>query len=301
MDPLRTVVCATDLSPAADEALRQGHALARLYGARLVIFHAIPNAVRSAPLFPHLALADNARFVELERKVLDGLSARAAAVTGRAPADVQVEVGFGAPHTAIIECAERSKADLIVVGGAGAPTGARALLGAVAERVARYAHCAVWVARPGPTEGPVLVATDFSDPALPAVERAVELAQRSGAKVAALHALSLPHLLVPAGMPGEVPAYPVWTQKDILQMREESAARLGDALKRFGASGQVLVDDGYAATAIVDTAQKIGARAICVGTRGRTGVARVVLGSIAEDVIMRARCSVLVVRLNPQL
>lgn len=299
MNALKTVLCAADLAADTDEVLRQAHAVARLYGSRLVVFHAVPNAMRSAPLFPHLALQDNARFVELERKVLEALAARVTSATGRPQGELEVLLGFGAPHTAIIEAAEQVGADLVVVGAGGSTAAARAVLGATAERVVRYAHCAVWVARPALLQGRVLAATDFSDPAYPALELAADYARRSGSDLTAMHALALPKMLVPMGMPTEMPAFPMWTQADITHMREASATRLTDALKGLGATADAVVEDGLAATAILDTAGKCHARLICLGTRGRTGLARVALGSVAEEVVRRAAGPVLVARLNP--
>ena len=55
--------------------------------------------------------------------------------------------------------------------------------------------------------------------------------------------------------------------------------------------------EGPAASAIVDTAARIGADLVIVGTVGLTGFKRLVLGSVAESVVRNAPCSVLVVRL----
>lgn len=298
MNAFRTILCATSLSDADDESLRQAHTLAREYGARLIVFHAMPNVMRSAPLFPHLALADNSQFVELERRVIDAMGARVGKLTGRADAEFQLELGFGAPHTAVLEAAERLAADLVVVGDAATHGAARTLLGSTAERVVRHAHCAVWVARPGFTTGRVLIATDFSEPALPAVERGLEYAQRSASPVAVMYGLAVENVLAaPAASPAEMPAFPVWTSQEVQEMRDESAKRLREALARFGAEGEVLVDDRRPATAIIEAAERIKARLICIGTRGRTGLARVAMGSVAEEVVRNANCPVLVCRL----
>lgn len=297
MPAFRAVFCATDLSADEDETIAQGDALAKLHQARLIVFHAIAHGLQSAPLFPQAALADNRAFVALERRVLEAVAARTCAVTGRAATDFEVQVGFGSAHSAIVEHAERLKADVIVVGGRGASPAIRAVLGAVAERVVRHAHCAVWVARPGPRAGPVLIASDFSDPSFPAVEAGVEHARRCGAAVVAVHALSLAD---PArgGDPSDA-AWQVWSPQELQQLRDDAAAKLTTALTRFGAAGEAVVDDRFPAEAILDEAHERKARVICLATRGRTGLPRVLLGSVAEDVVRRAACSVLAVRLHP--
>ena len=58
-----------------------------------------------------------------------------------------------------------------------------------------------------------------------------------------------------------------------------------------------LLASGDASDAIVDTARKIGADLIVIGTHGRTGVRRMLLGSVAETVLRAAPCPVLAIRL----
>jgi nucleotide-binding universal stress UspA family protein len=83
---------------------------------------------------------------------------------------------------------------------------------------------------------------------------------------------------------------------DDLQAAPQS--RLRDALSRFGINGEGIAKSGPAAQAIVDLANSASAELVVVGTHGRTGLARLTLGSTAEAVIRSAPCSVLVVRLT---
>lgn len=296
MSPLRSVLCAVDLSEEGDEAIRQADAIARLHQGKLIAYHALPVPTRSAPLFPHLALADNSAFVTLERQVLEALVARVTAVTGRASSDFEVELGSGSPHSAIVEDAERLAVDLIVVGGAGPKGVMRAVLGAVAERVVRYAHCAVWVARPSPAAGPIIAASDLSDPSMPAIEAAVDHGKRRGVAVSVVHALAFQQVLTPMASAG-LPAMAMWSPADFTKIRGEIFEQLTTAVRRFDPDAEVLVSEGRPATLILELAQKRGAGLICVGTKGRSGLSRMVLGSVAEEVVRHAGCAVLVVRL----
>jgi nucleotide-binding universal stress UspA family protein len=65
----------------------------------------------------------------------------------------------------------------------------------------------------------------------------------------------------------------------------------------LGVVGAARVLDGSPASAIVACAENLRAELVVVGSRGRTGLARMVLGSVAEGVIRNASCSVLAVRL----
>ena len=79
----------------------------------------------------------------------------------------------------------------------------------------------------------------------------------------------------------------------------ESAERhLRDSLQRLHATGDCLVTLGPAAGSIIEAAATLPAALVVVGTHGRTGLARWVLGSVAERVMRQAPCSVLVVPLG---
>ncbi|MBK7857880.1 MAG: universal stress protein [Archangiaceae bacterium] len=296
MKTLRKVLCAVDLGPRGDEALCQGDALARLHGARLTAFHSLQSFARSAPLFSHLELARREAFVAVERRVLTALTERVRAVTGRGPDDSEVALGSGAPHSAIIEAARRLLPDVLVLGSGPPHLGVDALLGSTAERVIRYAGCPVLVARPCTATGPVLAATDFSDPSLPAIDAAIEVARRAGAGVIALHALGIDPAVALSTMNGV--AWPALDPREVESLRATALRQLSRALARFGACGECLVSERAPTAAILEHAEKSGTRLLCVGTTGRNGLSRLALGSVADDVVRRAPCPVLVVRLT---
>jgi nucleotide-binding universal stress UspA family protein len=291
--PVRTVVCAVDLSAEGDEAIRQAHTLAKLYGAKLIGFHAMPSPATASPFFPTDVQAADTAFVGLERSVLEALTERMLDVTGRGPHEFRVELGYGNPSSAILDASEQLKADLLVVGGAGPSERVRRLLGAVAEDVARYAHCPVWVAHRGAGTGPVVAATDFSKPADAALEAAVDFSRRTEAGLAVVHALSIDHVL-PTGKE----AWSVWSPDELNRMRADAKKHLSDVIARTGVNADPVVTDTAPAPAVLALAEQRQARLICVGTIGRTGLRRVVMGSVAEAVIRKAHCPVLVTRVE---
>ena len=81
----------------------------------------------------------------------------------------------------------------------------------------------------------------------------------------------------------------------------ESAARerLDDALNELDVKGQTRVTQGPAGVALIEIASLLKTSLIVVGTLGRTGLRRALLGSVAETVATGAPCSVLIVRLHP--
>jgi len=86
--------------------------------------------------------------------------------------------------------------------------------------------------------------------------------------------------------------------RTIEDLQTAAQGRLQDALIRLGIDGEAIAKVGPAAQTIVDLAASASAELVVVGTRGRTGLARLTLGSTAEAVLRSAPCSVLVVRLT---
>lgn len=138
----------------------------------------------------------------------------------------------------------------------------------------------------------ILAPTDLSDRAEVAVDYAIELAATLGAKVHLLHVLAVPVVGVPElGM--------ALTSTMIDSMVKDNQEALDQLVARKSgkcAMGQALLRTGDARDVINQTATELGADLIVVGTHGRRGVSRVLLGSVAESIVRTAPCPVLTVR-----
>lgn len=291
-----TILVATDLSASADEAIRQADAFARASGGALIACHVLPEALRYQPLFPQRAAEDLNDLVIAERRMGDAVADRVAEVTGRSRDEFAVAVTHGPAGAGLVLEADARKADLVVVGSRGATGVERFLLGSVAERVVRHAHCPVLVARPSPTSGVVLASTDFSEASTEAVDAAARAASWLGAPLDLLHAIDVaPPVVVGLAMPLGATWVPV-PADEVAQIREAARKMLEDTITRVGARGTSHVVEDRPAHAVVNKARELGARLVVAGTRGRTGLARLTLGSVAEAIVRDAPCSVLVVR-----
>ncbi len=300
MKPQRVLV-ATDMSMTADEALRQAHERAQSAGALLMVCHVVPEPRPVNPLFPAWTLIDDLSFPQLREQLLDTVTERVTAVTGLAPGAFEVVIDEGEPYAGIIKRAKTWDADLLVVGSHGRAEGRRRPLGSVAQRVLRYAHCPVLVARPQSRSGQVVVGTDFSDPALPAVAMAIEEARSRQARLTIVHCVDVqPACLYYTSIGVTEPAMVELAMPPERSAEVEAAAerQLADALKRFGANGTLKVCWGPAGSCLVEIARDLDADLLVTGTAGRTGLQHVLLGSVAEEVAVTAGCSVLVVRLS---
>ena len=140
----------------------------------------------------------------------------------------------------------------------------------------------------------ILAPTDLSENAEEAVDYACELARILGAKVHLLHVIAVPVVGIPElGM--------ALTSTMIDTMVKDNQAALDQLAARKAAQADIaptILRTGDARDVINQTAKEIGADLIVVGTHGRRGVTRVLLGSVAETVVRTAPCPVLTVRME---
>lgn len=193
----------------------------------------------------------------------------------------------GSPGQVLAGCAERLRAELVIVGAA--RRGRLGVLGTTAQRVLRAAHMPVLVARESLHRRParVLLTTDLSEPSAAVQEQALDVVEA----LYGMSAMQLRSLLVlTLGlMPPPLPSG---------SLERAASAELDRFLLRRRARVnpvQPAVRVGNASTEIVDEARDWNADLLVVGTHARHGVSRVLLGSVAEACIRDAPCSVLAV------
>lgn len=137
----------------------------------------------------------------------------------------------------------------------------------------------------------IVAATDFSEPAERACRLAAELARAHGAELVLLHVFV------------ELPLYAETPATAVVQVYDEQRRWVQDELDaraKDAAAGDVRVrtrlETGSAPETIAEVARRERADLVVVGTHGRTGLDRVMLGSVAERVVRVAPCPVLVAR-----
>ena len=138
----------------------------------------------------------------------------------------------------------------------------------------------------------ILVPTDLSEGAEQALDYACELATKLDATIHLVNVIGIPALGVP-----ELGVAMTATMID--SMVGENQKAIDDLAARkspHARIGQVLLKTGDARDLINQTAVEVGADLIVMGTHGRRGVSRALLGSIAETVVRSAPCPVLTVR-----
>jgi len=204
----------------------------------------------------------------------------------------------GRPASMIVEEARDMPADLVVVGHRGHGRWESMLLGSVSAEVVDHAPCPVLVAR-DERLGPVLLADDGSLYARAAESFVIDWPLLTGLPITVVnvaedgfpYAVAVAPLVYPEAMEGYTQGAAAG-QRSTRAECEAAATRLRQA----GLDASAEVREGDPAHEIIACARERGAGLIVIGTRGRTGLRRLILGSVARNVLLHAPCSVLVVR-----
>jgi nucleotide-binding universal stress UspA family protein len=288
------VLVGTDLSEGADEAVLQADAWARRTGQPLLVAHAFPDPLMLASTFPPGAGAVLADAPGIEQRATEAVRRRVTKLTRRNADDYEVVVEPGTGHALLLSLAERRPVDPIVVGATGHGLVGRMLFGSTADHVVRHAPTSVLIARRSAGSGVVMVATDLSDAGLAAIHAALIEARRRQAKLVVVHAIATAF----AELAPLEPSLATWDRATLDALHERARSGIEAQLAACQAEGEALVVEGRAAAAIAQAARERGADLVCVATHGRTGLARLALGSVAAAVARKTPCSVLVARVK---
>jgi len=198
------------------------------------------------------------------------------------------------PAAGILSCARAHGSDAIAIGSHGRTGLARILLGSVAEEVIRRSAVPVIVGHPGDDErvGPIAVAIDGSAAADAALSTALALAKASG------HALCLFHAFNRADLK-RIDALGQDDAERAAEAHLQAQAMLDEAAEHSRAEGvacESFLLEGNPAPELLAAFERHRCSSVVVGTHGHSEVGRVVFGSVAAEIVERARIPVFVVR-----
>ena len=208
----------------------------------------------------------------------------------------QEQVEHASASDIIIERTQEKDIDLVVMGTRGRRGTDRLLMGSVAEKVVRNTPCPTLTVRrqgrdvPGQAIRRILVPIDFSEPSIQALRHARELAMTYGAKLDLLHVVE--DVTIPAAYGTE----PV--EMHVPEAIEGSEKALAELVREEIGHEHVTIhaEPGHTPATILDFAEDHDMDLIVIATHGRTGLERLLLGSVAEGVVRRAGCPVFTVK-----
>jgi nucleotide-binding universal stress UspA family protein len=292
MKPFQTMLFGADFSEGSREAFRAACSLAVPGQTRLHVFHVIePHWVPEEPVpygqvaMFHADEADGGRDATLLRRMREMYAPDI-------PIDVEYHLAEGDAAPEILRVAGRFQPDLIVVGTHGRTGLSWLLAGSVATAIMRRAECPVLALhrpeRPHRVEDirVILHPTDFSEGCEASLRVARALARDLGARLVLLH-------VVPFGFYANEMTVPVDPGVYREALDEERQLIDGPDLKY---PVEIRIARGDAAEEILHMAAELDCGLIVMGTHGRTGLSRLLMGSVTEYIVPRADCPVLAVK-----
>lgn len=195
----------------------------------------------------------------------------------------------GEAYERIIDLAESENAELIIMGRRGLRRLERALVGSVTARVIGHSQRDVLVVPRDAEIGwqRVLVGTDGSKYSKACIDRAIDFAQAYGGEIIALSVVD-----VPTEFYGEAPQ----VVDDLIDKAKRYVGDVKKQSEKAGIKAETFVREGETYRVIIELAKESKADTIVMGSHGRTGLKRLLMGSVTEKVIGHALCPVLVVR-----
>lgn len=289
-----SVVTGVDFTPGSATALRQAMRIAKRQGAPLRVAHVIETLVvmdLEEALRPFQADIRAGLLADARRE----WTTFVAGIPGAAALDLAVEVNH--PVFAILRLVAQQGADLLVLGAHGTSPPERGA-GTLATACVRKAPADVLLvkeAHAGPFAS-VVACIDFSATSLRALERAVRVAAQDGATLHVLHVFAAPwhrlHYLAPT--PQASPDYQRQYRDGLRRRLEAFCEPLRDAMAGLAVRHELFDAAGHG-RGITEFVTRVGADLVVLGTRGRTNLRDLLLGSTAERVVRDAPCSILTV------
>jgi nucleotide-binding universal stress UspA family protein len=298
MDNLRTVLVGVDFTPGSAAALHHALRLARANAgapARVVAVHVINT---------HVVIGLQHALSPMQKDIqrcLDEEARRqwmmfAPDATGKDAVELVVRVGN--PAVTLVDEAAHAGADLVVLGlhrEAGAESGAGTVAGACV-RGAKGRVLLVRADRAGPYQR-VVAGVDFTPASAGVVVEAARVARADGAPLDIVHVFEPPwrqlHYFVP--MPENTPEFQAGYRSEMTAKLREFCEPLKGELA--GITHRFQLDEHQSAgRGLVEYATKNGADLVVLGTRERSGLKELVLGSTAERLLRQTPCSMMTVR-----
>lgn len=293
--PLKKFLVAVDGSGLSDHAAQAGAVLAGHFAAELELVHAVdvpPTLwVRMSPAELsklHRAALDQSRAALVPH--LEGLEREHALPPGSLSR--HFEVLPGRPARVVLDRMRDFGADVLFLG----PHSERGLFdfGSTTRAVLHHAQGGIWLQK-GPFRpiDTILAPIDLSDDSAYALGTARSIAERVGAEVIVLHCTAQPALMPPLAQ-AETLGWPVPDMERVRAEAREELERLVDSFE-WGTVRRRSVLTADPPQVAIHAMQDL-AQLVVIGTRGRTGVSRLVLGSVAYAVLKNASGGVLAIR-----
>ncbi len=293
MKKLHHIIAAIDFTPSCRNALREAARRASLDGSAITAVHVMDEF-----LVHELKRALSADQATIRADWLGRLQKYVAESEVGAVA-VNAEVRIGHPFTELVEACRAHSADLLVMGAKGSKDEPHRV-GAIAAKCVRKAPVDVLVVRED-AQGPfkkIVTCVDFSENSAKAVQCALHVAQQDGGSLDCLHVYQSA-LAMSLDYGGFAPSMPATIDPDAVENWRKDLSAFLAALTRDVADVKVtalIKERVNIREAILDHVNEVHATLVVLGTRGKTGLREMLIGTTAEKIVQNAPCSILAVK-----
>ncbi|HVA45058.1 MAG TPA: universal stress protein [Pirellulales bacterium] len=291
-----------DFSETASVALAQAVTMAKRLGAAVTVMHVIPQVEGSAAFSPGpdaimAAWQPSEGVAEIEEQLQATAEQhlREAVEPYRGQGvEISCQTLWGTPFIEIIHAVLEEGHDLVMVGTRGRSAISRMLVGSTSSKLVRKCPCPVWVVKPEAksTLDAILAPIDFSDVGHESLRLAAALAAQFHAELHVLHVFAPEHSYYLDFMPED--------DLDLARQRgrHESVARLQTFVKESALPVEPALhaEWGEVVPRTLATAEQIDAGLIVMGTLGRAGVAGLLIGNTAENILHTSQRPLLAVK-----
>lgn len=288
------ILIPTDGAQGAEAGAQHGLHLASAFDARVHLLSVVDERAYSA------RLVDIDRDIREHREALEERAEEAVHAFEKLATDANVQsrtaVEHGIPYDTIRSYVDEHDIDLVSMGTHGRAGVDRYLLGSVTERVVRTSRVPVLTSRPNTKNDTsydaILIPTDGSDTAVAATQHGIAIAKRYGATV---HALSVVDVRELTGM-YETGSWLPALLEDVEQACEEAVTEVVEQAEDHSLEAVSHVEHGYPSSTVCEYVSDHDIDLVTMGTHGRTGLDRYLIGSVTERTIRTSEVPVLTVR-----
>jgi nucleotide-binding universal stress UspA family protein len=284
MGRYRRILVAVDGSESSKNAFRQACRIALTDKSWLTVITTIPHY---EDLFQMPSIQEKVSHALREEgeKIVSEIKKIAA----EEDAFIKTVIEEGTPFDTIVDTAEEGNYDLIIMGRRGRRRIEKALVGSVTARVIGNSQRDILVFPQGGKIGwnKIILGTDGSKYSRIATDKAIDIAQSYGGEIKAVSVVDVTE------------EFQTQAPEAVDKLIAEAKGFVEEVRKKAEAQGvkiEPLVREGETYQVITDLAKKFVSDVIVMGSHGRTGIKRLLMGSVTEKVIGYAPCPVLVVR-----
>jgi len=286
-----TILVPTDGSAHAERAGRHAVSLAEAFDATVTMLGVADVEGAAGPFDAGGVSAEFRERVEAESES----TVEDAAALADDRVAVETAVVEGDPAEAIVDYADEGEFDAVAMGTHGRRGLSRLVFGSVARYVVRHTTRPVLTARetdvdPVTDYEDVLVPTDGSDAAEAAVDHGIAVADAFGATLHAFHVVDLSAMTTGSGIEPPTQQLERYTEAG-----EAAVEAVAERARAAGLDTETTVEHGFPSADLLDYVDEAGVDLVAMGTHGRTGIDRVLLGSTTERILTRSPVPVVAV------